>query len=84
VSRYFLRPVKCGADGFRRNSVSGHQSIVDGALWLTINEIFYSIPGVHLRLQPCVFVRLTAAICAATWCDTTYSFHEGSRMSVDA
>jgi 7-carboxy-7-deazaguanine synthase len=50
---------------------------------LVINEIFYSIQGEssHAGL-PCVFVRLTACNLRCTWCDTTYSFHEGSPMTL--
>jgi 7-carboxy-7-deazaguanine synthase len=51
---------------------------------LTINEIFYSIQGESSRAgQPCVFVRLTACDLRCSWCDTTYAFDEGRKMSVD-
>ena len=51
---------------------------------LTINEIFYSIQGESTYAgRPCVFVRLTGCDLRCTWCDTTYSFHEGRKMSVD-
>ena len=51
---------------------------------LTINEIFYSIQGESTYSgRPCVFVRLTGCDLRCTWCDTTYSFHEGRKMSVD-
>ena len=51
---------------------------------LTINEIFYSIQGESTYAgKPCVFVRLTGCDLRCTWCDTTYSFHEGRKMSVD-
>lgn len=50
---------------------------------LVINEIFYSIQGESSYAGlPCVFVRLTACNLRCTWCDTTYSFHEGRPMSV--
>jgi 7-carboxy-7-deazaguanine synthase len=50
---------------------------------LVINEIFHSIQGEssHAGL-PCVFVRLTACNLRCTWCDTTYSFHEGQPMTI--
>ena len=51
---------------------------------LTINEIFYSIQGESTYAgRPCVFVRLTACDLRCTWCDTPYSFHEGSKKSLD-
>ena len=51
---------------------------------LTVNEIFYSIQGESTHAgRPCVFVRLTGCDLRCTWCDTTYSFHEGRKMSVD-
>ena len=51
---------------------------------LTINEIFYSIQGESTYAgRPCVFVRLTGCDLRCTWCDTTYSFNEGRKMSVD-
>ena len=51
---------------------------------LTVNEIFYSIQGESTRAgEPCVFVRLTACDLRCSWCDTSYAFHEGRRMSID-
>jgi 7-carboxy-7-deazaguanine synthase len=50
---------------------------------LVINEIFHSIQGESSYAGlPCVFVRLTACNLRCTWCDTTYSFHEGKPMPV--
>src|SRR2546422_11746660 len=50
---------------------------------LVINEIFHSIQGESTYTGlPCVFVRLTACNLRCSWCDTTYSFHEGKPMSV--
>ena len=51
---------------------------------LTVNEIFYSIQGESTRAgRPCVFVRLTACDLHCSWCDTSYAFHEGRKMSID-
>lgn len=51
---------------------------------LTVNEIFYSIQGESTFAgRPCVFVRLTACDLRCSWCDTTYAFHEGRKMSVE-
>jgi len=51
---------------------------------LTVNEIFHSIQGESTYAgEPCVFVRLTACDLRCRWCDTTYSFHEGRKMSIE-
>ena len=48
---------------------------------LVINEIFHSIQGESSYAGlPCVFVRLTACNLRCSWCDTSYSFHEGQPM----
>jgi 7-carboxy-7-deazaguanine synthase len=50
---------------------------------LIINEIFHSIQGESsFAGLPCVFVRLTACNLRCSWCDTTYSFHEGVPMTL--
>lgn len=52
---------------------------------LTINEIFHSIQGESSHAgRPCVFVRLTACDLRCSWCDTSYAFTEGHKMSIDA
>ena len=51
---------------------------------LTINEIFHSIQGESTHTgRPCVFVRLTACDLRCSWCDTSYAFTEGTKLSVD-
>lgn len=50
---------------------------------LKVNEIFYSIQGEGSYTgYPCVFIRLTACNLRCSWCDTTYSFYEGSRINI--
>ncbi|MEM6454477.1 MAG: radical SAM protein [Acidobacteriota bacterium] len=49
---------------------------------LRINEIFYSIQGESTFAgAPCVLVRLTGCQMRCTWCDTPYSFHDGTWMT---
>ena len=51
---------------------------------LSVNEIFYSIQGESTHAgKPCVFVRLAGCDLRCSWCDTSYAFNEGRRMSVD-
>ena len=50
-----------------------------------INEIFQSIQGEGSRAgRPCLFIRLTGCPLRCTYCDTTYAFHEGERMGLEA
>lgn len=52
---------------------------------LRVTEIFHSIQGESTWTgRPCTFVRLTGCPLRCVWCDTTYAFHGGARMSVDA
>ncbi|MBI4540775.1 MAG: radical SAM protein [Gemmatimonadetes bacterium] len=52
--------------------------------FLRVTEIFHSIQGESTWTgRPCTFVRLTGCPLRCTWCDTTYSFYGGERMSLD-
>jgi 7-carboxy-7-deazaguanine synthase len=52
---------------------------------LRITEIFCSLQGEALSVGlPTTFIRLTGCPLRCTYCDTTYSFHGGSRWSLDA
>ncbi len=52
---------------------------------LLITEIFHSIQGESTWAgTPCSFVRLARCHLRCVWCDTTYSFHGGERMELDA
>jgi len=51
---------------------------------LTVYEIYVSIQGESTHVgKPCVFVRLAACDLRCRWCDTTYAFTGGRKMSVD-
>ena len=51
---------------------------------LKVTEIFYSIQGESTYAGgPCVFVRLMACNLRCSWCDTAYSFTEGSTLSLE-
>ncbi|MSO56365.1 MAG: radical SAM protein [Acidobacteria bacterium] len=51
---------------------------------LSINEIFYSIQGESTYAgKPCVFVRLAGCDLRCSWCDTSYAFTEGHKMSIE-
>ena len=50
---------------------------------LTLNEIFYSIQGEsYLAGLPCVFIRLTGCHQRCVYCDTSYAFYEGHKVTV--
>lgn len=52
---------------------------------LKISEIFYSLQGEALTSGlPTVFVRLTGCPLRCSYCDTTYAFSGGERMSLQA
>ena len=51
---------------------------------LLVHEIYASIQGESTHAgRPCVFVRLTACDLRCSWCDTTYAFTGGTKMSID-
>ena len=55
-----------------------------GARFLRVTEIFHSIQGESTWAGlPCTFVRLTGCPLRCTWCDTTYAFHGGERVSLE-
>lgn len=50
---------------------------------LKINEIFYSIQGESSLVgAPTVFVRTSGCHLRCTYCDTTYAYHEGEKMTI--
>ncbi len=54
------------------------------APFLRITEIFHSIQGESTWAGvPCTFVRLTGCPLRCVWCDTSYAFHGGERMTLD-
>lgn len=51
---------------------------------LLVNEIFYSILGESTRAGlPCCFIRLTGCNLRCSYCDTTYAYEEGQRLSIE-
>ena len=49
---------------------------------LKINEIFYSIQGESsLTGKPTVFIRTSGCHLRCTYCDTTYAYYKGKKMS---
>ena len=52
--------------------------------FLRVTEIFHSIQGESTWAgSPCTFIRLTGCPLRCVWCDTEYSFHGGTKMSLD-
>lgn len=52
---------------------------------LRVTEIFRSIQGESTHAgRPCAFVRLTGCPMRCVWCDSTYTFTGGERMTIDA
>lgn len=51
---------------------------------LRVNEVFYSLQGESTFAgRPCVLVRLTGCQMRCVWCDSEYSFYEGSWRTID-
>ena len=64
-----------GADGERAD---GEKNVR-----LSVTEIYASIQGESTHSgRPCTFVRLAGCPLRCRWCDTTYSFTEGTVMSL--
>ncbi|NUE92587.1 7-carboxy-7-deazaguanine synthase QueE [Acinetobacter seifertii] len=58
--------------------------VSDPASGLRITEIFYSLQGeANASGLPTVFIRLTGCPLRCTYCDTTYSFEGGERLSLE-
>jgi len=56
----------------------------EAAPFLRITEIFHSIQGESTWAGlPCTFVRLTGCPLRCSWCDTSYAFQGGNRMTLD-
>lgn len=61
---------------FQRNVAATEKSLL-------ITETFYSIQGEGSYVgKTCIFIRLKGCNLRCTWCDTTYSFHNGKAMTI--
>lgn len=51
---------------------------------IKINEIFFSIQGESTYAgNPTVFIRTSGCPLRCTYCDTTYAYYDGTKMTVD-
>ncbi|MCD4699613.1 MAG: radical SAM protein [Phycisphaerae bacterium] len=51
---------------------------------LIINEIYRTLAGEgSCAGMPCTIVRLTGCNLRCTWCDTSYAYNDGRKMSID-
>lgn len=68
------------SDKIPATTISSHDRLES----LRITEIFYSLQGEARSVgRPTVFVRLTGCPLRCHYCDTTYSFHGGQRLSLE-
>jgi 7-carboxy-7-deazaguanine synthase len=52
---------------------------------LQVSELYRSIQGESTHAgRPCAFVRLTGCPLRCVWCDTTFAFHGGRPMTIEA
>lgn len=51
---------------------------------LKVNEIFFSIQGEGDRAGwPCIFIRLSFCNLRCSWCDSEYTFYEGTDQTIE-
>lgn len=52
---------------------------------LKVNEIFFSIQGESTSVGlPTTFIRLSGCDLRCSYCDTTYAYYDGQKISIDA
>ena len=51
---------------------------------LTVNEVYASVQGESsFAGLPCVFIRLTGCALRCVWCDSEFTFTQGTRRTID-